>query len=92
MTATLYKTDGTTEKITPQNGTDFQLEELQGFVHGHIEIVPLGQSSKIIIVNEEGKLDGLDYNADATSEWEKAYGHTDVIVGDAVICDSEMVK
>ena len=37
--ATLIKTDGSKLEIQPQNGLDFQLDELQKFVDGYIEIL-----------------------------------------------------
>lgn len=37
MDSLLYTTDGGRRKVTPSNGTDFSLEELQGFVGGYIE-------------------------------------------------------
>ena len=46
--------DGTIRAVKPANGSRFELPELQGFVGGHIEAVPLGE--RWMIVNEEGKL------------------------------------
>ena len=37
--ATLIKTDGSKLEIQPQNGLDFQLDELQKFVDGYIDII-----------------------------------------------------
>lgn len=54
MDSILYTTDGGRRKVTPSNGTDFSLEELQGFVGGYIEIIRLGDN-RLVIVNEEGK-------------------------------------
>lgn len=39
--ATLIKTDGSKLEIQPQNGLDFQLDELQKFVDGYIDIINL---------------------------------------------------
>ena len=39
--AKIIKTDGTIVEVTPQNGTDFQLEELQKIVGGYIEVLRL---------------------------------------------------
>lgn len=36
--AKIIKTDGTIVEVTPQNGTDFQLEELQKIVGGYIDV------------------------------------------------------
>ena len=37
--ATLIKTNGEETNVTPQNKTDFKLDELQNYVGGIIEIV-----------------------------------------------------
>ena len=77
-----YKTDGTAKQVKPTNGEDFTLEELQSFVGGYIEIVSL--NDMFLVVNEEGKLNNLPVNANATALWEQVYGKTDVIVGDVL--------
>lgn len=89
--AMLLHADGTVEEVQPTNGTDFQLDELQGFVGGYIEIVPLHGTTQILVVNEEGKLTGLPVNPAATAVWEVVYGPTDVVVGDALFCDTDQV-
>lgn len=92
MKAKLLKANLDVIDVTPKNGTDFSLEELRGFVGGHIEIVPITHN-QIMVVNEEGKLNGLPVNALATNAIFLARpAFCDVIVGDALICDSEMVK
>ena len=63
MTAKLFKPDGTMTPVEPQNGKDFQLEELNRFVGGYIEIIrPLDIPGHIMVINEEGKLKGLPFN------------------------------
>lgn len=52
--AKIIKTDGTIVEVTPQNGTDFQLEELQKIVGGYIEVLRL-TDNEIMVANEEGK-------------------------------------
>lgn len=92
MKAKLLKANLEVIDVTPENGTDFSLEELQGFVGGFIEIVPL-TGGQIMVINEEGKLNDLPVNALATNALYLARpAFCDVIVGDALICDSEMVK
>jgi hypothetical protein len=56
-------------------------------VGGWIEMVTLVDDLDGIIlwVNEEGKIDQLDYNPLATTIWETCFGFTDVIVGNAVL-------
>lgn len=86
----ILKTDGTTVKVSPKNGKDYTLEEMQEIVGGYIEIVPCVDSTKILVINEEGKLENLPINVEATriadiSIW-------DCIVGDALLCESDEVK
>ncbi len=90
MTSRIIKTNNEVIEVTPKNGTDFSLEELQEIVGGYIEILPL-QDNEIMVINEEGKLDGLDYNSKATEEVQKC-GWADFIVGDVLVCDTQMVK
>lgn len=52
--ATLIKTDGSKLEIQPQNGLDFQLDELQKFVDGYIEIINL-HNGDILVINDNGK-------------------------------------
>ena len=85
--ATLIKSNGVQQEVSPKNGTDFSLEELQGFVGGYIEIIYL-DDTKIMVVNEEGKLNGLPYNERATA---MVY-FLDAIVGDVLVCESKEVK
>lgn len=79
--------------VTPKNGRDFQLDELKRFVGGFIEIVRINDK-QIMVVNEEGKLNGLPYNSLATEALILAYqGRVDdYIVGDVLLCDNDMVK
>lgn len=87
--AKLYKTDGTILEVVPSNGTDFQLDELQEMVDGLIEIVSAGKG-KIMVIDEEGKLKPKPINNAATLIYMQA-GYYDTIVGDALVCDDEMV-
>lgn len=79
--ATLIKTDCTVEDITiPKKN---QLEFLQDKVGGMIEIVGIKYKKFIgMIVNEEGKINGLPFNSLATKIYNAS---NDVIVGDAII-------
>ncbi len=83
---TVIKVDGQTEEFSPTNGEAFSLAELQGVVGGHIEVIPLDKG-RVMVLNEEGKLDGLPLNPAATL---RAYGPIfsgDVIVGDVLIAE-----
>jgi hypothetical protein len=57
--------DGRITPISPKNGTEYTLEELQGFVGGYIELVPMSKG-RYAVVNEEGILAGLDINPGAS--------------------------
>ena len=60
---------------------------LSGSVGGSIQSVYLGNDFDgfNLWCNEEGKLEGLPFNALATELWENSYGKTDMIVGDVVV-------
>lgn len=80
------------EIVEPENGKDFSLKELQGFVGGHIEIVPLTKD-RLMVVNEEGKLKGLPLNLVATEIYNnESFCATDTIVGNALVCKRSEVK
>lgn len=90
--ATLIKTDGSKLEIQPQNGLGFQLDELQKFVDGYIDIINL-HNGDILVINDNGK-DVLDSNETAT---EIAHKHNaifgwDYICGDVVMCKDEEVQ
>ena len=91
MEAKLIKADGTEINKVPANGKHFTLEELQSFVEGWIEVVWF--KTKLMIINEEGKLKQLPLNEKATLIYQKKKGiTTDVIVGDAFYCDRDLIK
>lgn len=84
--ARIITTKGKVIEVTPKNGTDFSLEELQYIVGGIIEIVSTGAG--LMVLNEYGKLLGLDINQRAT----EIYGRRDIIVGDVLVCSSDEIK
>ena len=97
--AQLIMVDGTIKNIVPNNGESFSLDEMQAFVGGNIEHVDLAWLKKNgqidpdieddhLIVNEEGKLRGLPINRAATS----IVAGLDIIVGPALLCNSEEFK
>lgn len=61
----IYYSDGTTKEVQPANGTNFRLKEVQAIVGGLVEIVDL-KDNMIMLLNEEGKLLGLERNEAAT--------------------------
>lgn len=79
------KANGEVCDVTPRNGKDFSLDELQAFVHGYIELVYLG-NDMVMVVNEEGKLLGLPRNTKATQMYP-----LDIIVGDVLVCHSNQI-
>lgn len=89
--AQIIKTNGETIDVKPKNGKDFKLRELQAIVDGYIEIVWL-PNDKIMVVNEDGKLRGLETNVEATRIYYNVFGYTDIIVGDVLICDANQVE
>lgn len=92
MEATLYKTNGEQKKVTPKNGTDFSLRELQDFVGGYIQCCYFPNDNRVMVINEEGKLDNLPINRQATEIYQKEIYRGDYIVGDALVCDGDMIK
>ena len=82
--AKIIKADGTEIAVTPKNGKDFKLDELQPIVGGYIEIVYL--PGRFMVVNEEGKLMGLPINGKAS------FIAGETIVGDVLVCDRKEIK
>lgn len=89
--AQIIKTTGEIVDITPKNGTDFTLEEMQSIVGGWIEIQNLNNGRKMV-VDEEGKLKGYDFNLKATIIYREEVSPYDCIVGDALICERGEVR
>lgn len=87
----IYKADGMITTVEPKNGTDYSLEELQGIVGGYIEVLPLNDD-EIMVLNEEGKILGLDLNDNATELISEAGMWDDFIVGDVLVCKNDEVK
>lgn len=92
MRAFLLKSDGSQSQVKPTNGTDFTLEELQGFVGGYIEVVRSALDGMILIVDEEGKLKGKPVNETATRFMHKQFSGIDCVAGDALCTPAEWVK
>ena len=87
--ATLLPVDGPPVFVAPRTGDRFSLQELRTFVGGYIEAVRLNPD-EWLIVNEEGKLEGLPVNTFATWLLRRLRPHdTDTIVGDALVCNTQ---
>lgn len=59
--ALLISTDGSIDFVKPK-GKVFELDEVQGFVQGYIEIYPMRIPCHVVVVNEEGLLLGMSFN------------------------------
>jgi hypothetical protein len=83
---------GKTANIYPTLGGTFSLEELQQYVGGMIEIVAL-DDGRVMVLNEEGKLLNLPYNAIATELFNQG-GRMwwEPIAGDVVVCEPEYLE
>lgn len=88
----IIKTDGTVVETEPKNGTDYSLEELQGIVDGYIECIGSPDRKRVMVLNEEGKLNALPYNHLATEIFNKWGFPNDYIVGDVLVADSDKIK
>ena len=77
---------GNKEKVTPKDGVAFSIQELQDYVDGYIDVLPLGD--KYIIFDVDGPEKDKLYNKIAT---ELAYEHNPewrrFISGNAVVCE-----
>lgn len=93
-TMTIIKVDGTTE-VKTYDGAPQPLEDLNAAVGGWIELIPYFDKYKgepcIAYCNEEGKLDGLSFNEEATLLWEKQIGNPidDILVGNVAIIQGD---
>lgn len=88
--AKIITTDGLEIEVSPKNGTDFSLEEMQKVVGGYIEMYHI--SDMLMVINEEGKLYGLPYNEKATKLFRESYKTDDFIVGNVLVCDNNQIK
>jgi len=89
-TGIILRADGTQEAVAPANKKDFSLKEMQRIVGGYVETLYL-PSNEVMVINEDGKLEGLKVNVRAT---EIVRGHLiqDTIVGDVLICPAKLIK
>lgn len=86
--ATWIKATGGIETVTPANGKEFTLAELQKMVGGYIEEFYLRNESgqPIMFLNEDGKRLELPPNLNATEiASENGLFVGDIVVGDVVI-------
>lgn len=89
--AHIYYHNGDFQETQPKNGSTFELEEMQDIVGGYIEIIRLNDG-RVIVVNEEGLQQGLPVNIEATNILRRDHSTTQYIVGNAIVCDADMVE
>jgi hypothetical protein len=90
--AQLVKSDGTIIDVEPNNDSDFTLKELQEFVGGLIEIYHL-KHTRIIVMNEEGRIHNLPENPKATEIMQKDFEQEILpVLGDVLFCERHQVK
>ena len=96
--AKVIRPDGTVVSVFPQNGRWFTLEELQAFVGGYIEMLPVpSKTGAVVFCDEEGKLKGRPRNRIATQLWQEhaepgSMRMLDDVVGDVVICHRSQLE
>ena len=78
----LYKTNGKVEDVFPHDGKKFTLAELQRFVGGNIEHVP--RSKPFAYCNEEGTLNGLPVNNEASLAFDSVRICGQLLCGDVI--------
>jgi hypothetical protein len=82
--------DGRTE-FASFDSDEADLEKMQEIVGGLIEIISVGKG-KLLICNEEGKINDLPINVYATYMYQKAYSTEDYICGTVLFINQEFVK
>lgn len=92
MKATLYTTDSKMKEVRPKNRKTFSVSEMQYYVHGYFEIIPLGDGC-VMIINEEGKIKNLPLNETATAIIKTYYpAMKGEILGDVIVCKKSMIQ
>jgi hypothetical protein len=93
MLGIVIATEGEISIVNPENGNDYQLQQMRGIVDGSIEIVHLNDVhieglgyNLIMVINEEG-LFTCEPNLSATGIWQHSWIH-----GDVLITQSKRVK
>ena len=85
-------------KIIENTKDEPTLESAQKFVGGYVEGISF-PNGDYLIVNEEGKLKGLELNEPATKLWRKtftkdkyAFGYDDWVSGPAILIKKQALK
>ena len=83
--ANICKVDGSLIPVEPKDKKNFSLKELQKFVGGLIELIPLTEDT-IMVVNEEGTINGMPLNSRVSG----AFGYP--IFGDVLVCNTNQLN
>lgn len=90
----IIKPNGDIIPVKPDNGEYFTLEELKEAVGGYIEYCETIYPVHTMVIDEEGKLKGKEYNPIATELYRYAKDSKgnllDVIVGDVLYSPKSM--
>ena len=85
-------------KIIEDSKDEPTLESAQEFVGGYVEGIPF-PNGDYLIVNEEGKLMGLEVNEKATKLWRDTFdndnyitGRKDWVAGNAILIKKDALK
>ena len=91
--AKILKADGSVIDVEPENGLTYEWQQLHDIVGGYIELVTLN-NKEYMVVNEEGKLYNLPFNAVATEMYHKSNPRAinDFIVGDVLVCYQDEIE
>jgi hypothetical protein len=89
--AFLYKSCGEIVPVLPVNGTSFTLKELSSFVNGYVQVITLSDG-RLMVLNEEGKINGLKENDTATKLAKAVLFNDDFIVGDVLVTPFSFVN
>ena len=88
--ALIFKTTG--EMVDVQYKDPIKLDEMQEAVGGFIEPIYI-PGGKVMLVNEDGKWQGLEPNLNATAYLKSSMDYfNDVIVGDALLLEQKDFK
>lgn len=93
MQSNVLYIDGTSREVKPENGVAFSLVELRQFVGGDIDVCRAKEAKMILVVNDNGVMDNLEYNEQASSRLHDDYENNSGlgIRGNALYCHTSLV-
>lgn len=94
--ARIYYANGESARISPKNGSSFQLEELYDHIGcEYIQVLNIPDTDTIAIMDEEGKFNENamvnEHMTDYLRRTGAIYPH-DFVVGHIIICDDEELE